>query len=76
MDITAFFLTILAIALIALIVFLVIGSAYLLRVMLGEIAATRRLRKMARDYADATFCATPTVVDFGARGERLEDDLK
>lgn len=68
MDITAFFLTVLAIALVMLIVFLAIGSIYLLRVMLGEISATRRLRKMAREYA-----AAPVVVDYGAR---LEDDLK
>lgn len=68
MDITAFFLTVLAIALVMLIVFLAIGSIYLLRVMLGEISATRRLRKMAREYA-----AAPAAVDDGAR---LEDDLK
>ena len=68
MDITTFFLTVLAIALVMLIVFLTIGSIYLLRVMLGEISATRRLRKMAREYA-----AAPVVVD---DGERLEDDLK
>lgn len=68
MDITTFFLAVLAIALVMLIVFLAIGSIYLLRVMLGEISATRRLRKMAREYA-----AAPVVVD---DGERLEDDLK
>ena len=68
MDITTFFLAVLAIALVMLIVFLAIGSIYLLRVMLGEISATRRLRKMAREYA-----AAPTAVD---DGERLEDDLK
>lgn len=68
MDITTFFLAVLAIALVMLIVFLAIGSIYLLRVMLGEISATRRLRKMAREYATA-----PVVVD---NGERLEDDLK
>ena len=68
MDITTFFLAVLAIALVMLIVFLAIGSIYLLRVMLGEISATRRLRKMAREYAAAL-----AVVDDGAR---LEDDLK
>ena len=68
MDITTFFLAVLAIALVMLIVFLAIGSIYLLRVMVSEIAATRRLRKMAREYA-----AAPVVVDDGAR---LEDDLK
>lgn len=68
MDITTFFLAVLAIALVMLIVFLAIGSIYLLRVMLGEISATRRLHKMAREYA-----AVPVVVD---DGERLEDDLK
>lgn len=68
MDITTFFLAVLAIALVMLIVFLAIGSIYLVRVMLGEISATRRLRKMAREYAAAT-----VVVD---DGERLEDDLK
>lgn len=68
MDITTFFLAVLAIALVMLIVFLAIGSIYLLRVMLGEISATRRLRKMAREYA-----AAPAVVN---DGERLEDDLK
>lgn len=71
MDITTFFLAVLAIALVMLIVFLAIGSIYLLRVMLGEISATRRLRKMAREYA-----AAPVVVDDGELGERLEDDLK
>ena len=68
MDITTFSLAVLAIALVMLIVFLAIGSIYLVRVMLGEISATRRLRKMAREYA-----AAPGVVDDGAR---LEDDLK
>ena len=68
MDITTFFLAVLAIALVMLIVFLAIGSIYLLRVMLGEISATRRLRKMAREYAAAL-----VVVDDRAR---LEDDLK
>lgn len=68
MDVTTFFLAVLAIALVMLIVFLAIGSIYLLRVMLGEISATRRLRKMAREYAAAT-----GVVDDWAR---LEDDLK
>ena len=68
MVITAFFLTVLAIALVMLIVFLAIGSVYMARALVGEISATRRLRKMAREYA-----AAPVVVDDGAR---LEDDLK
>lgn len=74
MDITTFFLAVLAIALVMLIVFLAIGSIYMLRVLVGEITATRRLRKMAREYAANP--AVITTVDTGARVERLEDDLK
>lgn len=75
MDTTAFLMAIMPITLIMLIVFLLIGSIYMARALVGEIAATRRLRKMAREYADAEFCTMPTAVDIGARGE-MEDDLK